>query len=289
MTAASPRARPLLLGLAGAVLLGLLLWALRERIPFLQRAGIDYVRIPGGEFEASAPDAISRVPVRRVRVAAFSLGKTEVTVAQFGRFVAATGHRTDAEREGFCLAPDEKGEWEERPGKNWRAPGFPQGGEHPVVCVSWNDAAAFARWAGARLPGEEEWEYAAGNGARHTAYSWGDGLPSAARGGNVADERALRRFPGWRVFAGYDDGHVFTAPVGGYAPNDLGLHDMTGNVQEWCADLAALPVDVPDDGGRFRAARGSSWGDPPFLARVVEHAIAEPGSRNASTGFRVAR
>ena len=141
-------------------------------------------------------------PVHRVRVSEFWLGKTEVTVGQYRRFADASGYRTDAEKEGYCWTVGSSGNWGKQGGKNWRDPGFPQGDDHPVVCISWNDAKAFADWAGLRLPTEAEWEYAAGNGARHTKYSWGDGNPAGRRGGNVADESAKRRWRGWSIFAG---------------------------------------------------------------------------------------
>jgi len=266
-------------------------WLLRDRIPALSRPRVAFVRVAGGEFTMGGADSASGLLPHAAAVRSFELGRTEVTVGQFRRFARATGYRTDAEREGWCLAPDEQGDWDLRADRSWRDPGFPQGEEHPVVCVSWNDADAFARWVGARLPTEAEWEYAAGGGARHTTYSWGDDPPRAGmRVGNVADESGKRRFPDWLIFDGYDDGAVYTAPVGSYDANALGLHDMTGNAWEWCE--APGPPD-PDDPRALdeddRAARGSGWSDPPFLARVFEHIVANPSARTASTGFRLAR
>jgi formylglycine-generating enzyme required for sulfatase activity len=201
------------------------------------KSGMELVRIPGGEFEMGSSDGgDNEQPVHRVRVSEFWLGKTEVTVGQYRRFVEATGYRTDAEKEGNCWTVDFSGYWKKQGGMSWREPGFPQGDDHPVVCVSWNDAKAFADWAGLRLPTEAEREYAAGNGARHTKYSWGDGSPAGPRGGNVADESAKRRWGGWQIFPGYDDGYQATAPVCSFEPNDFGLCDMTGNAWEWVSD-----------------------------------------------------
>ena len=139
------------------------------------RTGIEFVLVPGGEFMmGSAAGSRNEKPVHRKRVADFWLGRTEVTVGQFRRFVEATGYRTEAEQSGGCFAIRDEGEWVLVDARTWRTPGFEQTDDHPVVCVSWNDATAFAGWAGLRLPSEVEWEYAAGNGPRHTEYSWGD-------------------------------------------------------------------------------------------------------------------
>lgn len=255
-------------------------------------ADVDLVEVPGGTLrpgaESDVADPFGLPPVDEpdpedahpVAVQAFALGRTEVTVDQFRRFVVATGHRTDAEREGHCFAPDDSGDWSERGGLSWRDPGFPQEGDHPAVCLSWNDARAFCAWAGLRLPSADEMRYAAGNGARATAFAWGDGWPDERAGGNVADEAARRRFPYWVVFDGFDDGHVFTAPVGSFVPNDFGLFDLSGNAAEWC-----LPTR--EDGPL--ESRGASWADPPFFAGLdTPVAAAEPVERSAATGFRCA-
>jgi len=147
------------------------------------KSGVEFVLVPGGEFMmGSAAGSRSEQPVHKKSVADFWLGRTEVTVAQFRRFVEATGYRTDAEQSGGSFAIRSPGEWVLIEGRTWRTPGFEQTDDHPVVCVSWNDTTAFALWAGFRLPSEAEWEYAAGNGPRHTSYSWGAGgrLPATS-------------------------------------------------------------------------------------------------------------
>ncbi len=207
-------------------------------------------------------------PVHRVRVGGFWIDRTEVTNAQFRAFVEATGHVTTAERAptaeqilaqappgtpapppeqlvpGSCVfAPtagpvplgDPAAWWRWMPGASWRRPEGPGSSldgreDHPVVHVSFVDAAAYARWAGKRLPTEAEWEYAARGGAEGARFEWGDDPPSddAPRvniwQGRFPDaNRATDRFRA-------------TAPVGRFAPNGYGLFDMAGNVWEWCSD-----------------------------------------------------
>ncbi len=208
-------------------------------------------------------------PAHRVSVAGFWMDRHEVTNADFRRFVAETGHVTTAERPpdlteimrqsppGTPVPPPEKlapgslvftppkspvplddltAWWSWVPGADWRHPEGPgstiEGREdHPVVHVSWDDAVAYARWAGKRLPTEAEWERAARGGLEGRRYTWGDEPPS--------DEK-----PRANVWQGHfpdqntcNDGHERTAPVGSFAPNGFGLFDMAGNVWEWCADI----------------------------------------------------
>ncbi|MCA9298620.1 MAG: formylglycine-generating enzyme family protein, partial [Phycisphaerales bacterium] len=228
------------------------------------------VWIPPGEFRMGSTDPLARddeSPVHRVRVHGFWMDVTEVTNAQFETFVDATGYVTVAERPvdweelkkqvppGTPKPPDEilvPGSlvftppdhpvdlrrfdlwWSWTPGASWKHPEGPGStiegrADHPVVHVAHDDAVAYATWAGKRLPTEAEWEYAARGGFDHTVNVWGDDPVDPSRCNYWQGE-----FPNRNTA---DDGFARAAPVKSYAPNGYGLHDMAGNVWEWCADL----------------------------------------------------
>ena len=174
----------------------------------------------------------------------------------------------------------------------------------PVEKVSWDDVQAFIqklnRQTGRqyRLPTEAEWEYAAGNGPKHGKYSWGNGRPTAAAGGNLADETAKKSFPEWNAFInGYNDGFVYTAPVGKFGANEFGLYDITGNVWEWCSDVylpdfySNSPVSNPQGpaAGNQRVLRGGSWNSNLSDCRVSNRNAGKPDKRSNLIGFRLAR
>lgn len=257
------------------------------------------VLIPGGSFLMGSEDGDSdEKPVHEVYVDAFYLDQYEVTVAKFREFVNVSGYKTDAENEGFSYVWNGK-EWEKKEGINWRhnAEGKISADDHPVINVSWNDAAAYARWAKKRLPTEAEWEYAARSGSKGYRYSWGNGSPTGRKGGNIADESAKRVFTGGTFWEGYDDGFVYTAPVGSFEPNEFRLFDMTGNVWEWCSDWYAedyyskSPKQNPKGPatGTSRVFRGGSWYLSPRDVRCAYRFWYFPSARNFYVGFRCAQ
>lgn len=229
----------------------------------------EMVWIPGGRFtmgeDARNPE---EGPARYVEVAGFWMSKTEVTNAQFAKFVASTGYRTEAERDPPALpgAPPEMLQpgsavfrvptagnlnwWSWVPGASWRHPAGPDSsvagrGFDPVVHVTYNDAIAYARWAGLSLPSEEQWEFAARAGA--VALS----EPKDPSGKPTANY-----YQG--VFPAHDlgeDGFTTRAPVGCFPANAFGLHDMIGNVWEWTTNVSRhdQPTNVVK-GGSFLCA-----------------------------------
>ena len=283
---------------------------------FTNSLGMDFVLIPAGEFEMgsklSPNEVVKRLggradwyvgehPVHRVRITRpFYLGRCEVTVRQFQAFVEATGHRTDAETEGWCFAWTGT-KWDEVPSRHWQAPGFPQGDDHPVVCVSWTDAQNFCDWLGQResrryrLPTEAEWEYSCRAGCG-SVFWWGDAMDETGQVCNVADRRGKARYATWEIMD-TDDQYIFTSPVGFYQPNRFGLYDMIGNVWEWCQDwyaddyYANSPVDDPrgPSSGDGRVVRGGAWHTvAPSFCRCAVRSRITPSLRCSNVGFRVA-
>ena len=258
------------------------------------------VDIPACEFAMGndGPDANPgdfEGPVRNVRVDAFSIGAATVTNRAFARFVAATGHVTDAERAGssfvfYLQVPADRRAalrrvvqglpwWAEVGGASWQRPEGPGSDtsarqDHPVVHVSWHDAIAYCAWARARLPGEAEWECAARGGLAGKRFAWGDELTA---GGVLRCNVFRGEFPN-RPAPGWTPGTV--EAVSGEA-NGFGLFNTCGNVWEWCADWFA-----PGQ----RAMRGGS-----FLChdsycnryRVAARGANTPASTASNIGFRI--
>ncbi len=259
------------------------------------------VFIEGGSFAMGASDGMPyEAPVHQVTVKSFWMDTHEVTVANFSRFVTATGYVTEAEQFGWSLVFNvEHGAWQKVDGANWRhpdGPGSQVAPNEPVTQVSWNDANAYARFAGKRLPTEAEWEYAARGGLVGKTYSWGEDLrPEGKPVANWWQGHFPTRNTG-------EDGFRGRAPVGSFAPNGYGLFDMAGNVWEWCSDwfapdtytireaVAEDPLGPKD--GKERVIRGGSWMcSENFCSnyRVAARSHATPDSGLNNLGFRCVR
>src|SRR5437764_4191584 len=206
--------------------------AANERSASATRQGMVFIK--GGTFSMGTDDGMpDEAPVHQVALQSFWMDAHEVTVAEFAKFVAATNYETDAEKFGWSGVFNMKtGAWENVNGASWRHPDGPASqanSDEPVCQVSWHDAAAYARWAGKRLPTEAEWEYAARGGLTGKRYAWGDELRP---GGKPVANWWQGHFPERNTG---EDGYIGRAPVGQFAPNGYGLFDMAGNVWEWCA------------------------------------------------------
>ena len=230
----------------------------------------------------------------------FYIVQTEVTRGQFLLFVRDTGHRTEAERDGWSdtIYNPQFGAPGRVRGLTWKNPGFEQTNAHPVVCVSWNDAVKFCEWLSGksgricRLPTEAEWEYTCRAGTQ-TTWSWGDEEADGKQFANVLDRAAGEKLN----IAGTDwrDRDIFTAPVRSYKSNAWGLFDMHGNVSEWCADVYApygreAVVDPRGPESPFaapRVMRGGSWVHLPFACTSAHRAKALQAHRNPGLGFRI--
>ncbi|MCX7422501.1 MAG: formylglycine-generating enzyme family protein [Planctomycetia bacterium] len=254
----------------------------------------------GTDSELGWPD---EKPAHRVRVDGFWIDETEVTNSQFTAFVEATEYVTTAEKvpsveeilaqspPGTPAPPKEKlvaGSlvftmtegpvdlkdfsqwWRWTPGANWKHPEGPESNldgrdDHPVVQVAWDDAVAFAKWAGKRLPTEAEWELAARGGLIDKPYVWGDDNPSDSR---VFANIWQGEFPHANVKT---DGFVRTAPVRSFKPNGFGLFDMAGNVWEWCSDAY--------DRDAYARRVGSKIISNPLVERSVDPRNPQSASR----------
>jgi formylglycine-generating enzyme required for sulfatase activity len=254
------------------------------------------------DFLPGAPQFQDEMPAHMVRITRpFYLGKHEVTVGQFRKFVGDTGYKTEAERDGkgTYIFSEAKQEFELDARGNWRVPGYVQIEDHPVVCVSHRDVEEFCEWLTRkegrryRLPTEAEWEFCCRAGTT-TLYPEGDNPEGLAALGNVADASVHRRFRDMTTIES-DDGFVFTAPVGSFAPNPWGLYDMIGNVNEWCSDwydssyYSAAPTTDPLGPAQMprRVFRGGGWSNRPWNCRPAARISCRHADRYANVGFRV--
>jgi formylglycine-generating enzyme len=276
------------------------------------------VHLDGGEFLMGSVDPLAypddgEGPVRRVCLDPLSIDACTVSNAEFARFVDATGHVTEAERFGWSFVfagllpedfPPTRGVaaapwWRQVEGADWRRPEGPGSGletreNHPVVHVSWNDAQAYCAWAGVRLPTEAEWEYAARGGLEGKPFPWGD---DPEPGGEHRMNVWQGTFPGDNTL---DDGYLGTCPVDAFPANGHALHNMTGNVWEWCSDWFSRDFHTRDTRtnpqgpprGERRSTRGGSYLCHASYCRryrVAARGSLTPDSTTGNTGFRCAR
>lgn len=274
--------------------------------------GPEMVVIPHGGFRmgASEDDPAATDAERPARSIRFDRGlavaQHEVTVAEFRRFVTATGHTTRAARRGYSTVYDERsGNLVRRNGVDWRHDytGRPAADQLPVIHVSARDADAYAEWLSDqtghryRLPSEAEFEYMlrAGNPG---PYPWGDGPPPPGSGNytGALDESPSGRH--WRnAFQGYGDGAWGPARAASFAPNGYGLFDVAGNVSEWVGDCwhgsyrraPASGKAWVNPGCRERVVRGGSWASSPEQTRSSWRLGSDANTTNARVGFRVVR
>jgi formylglycine-generating enzyme required for sulfatase activity len=275
--------------------------------------GAEMMLVPAGEFNmGSDKDEIDRllqggtnvnreffdheIPRHRVYLDGFYIDKHEVTNARFQQFVQATGHRTQAERDGSGYVYTGQ-TWEQVNGANWHAPRGPGSSianleQHPVVQVSREDARAYCAWAGKRLPTEAEWEKAA-RGTEGQIYPWGNQFDG--KRANFCDTNC--EFT-WKDSTA-NDGYRYTAPVGSYEGGKslYGAYDMAGNVWEWVADwydknyYRNSPIRNPQGpaSGEQAVLRGGGWTDGALNVRAPDRGRFTPAIRIAFIGFRCAK
>jgi formylglycine-generating enzyme len=254
-------------------------------------------RLDGGVFDMGSAEAFhpndGEGPVRSVAVAPFAIDRYAVTNARFAQFAAETHYVTEAERFGWSFvffsflgreARDTLGVrdapwWRKVADANWRHPEGTKSDiagrdDHPVVHVSWNDATAFAAWAGGRLPTEAEWEFAARGGLRGKRFPWGDEEPDGER----------MRCNIWRgefPHTSYD-AWPGAVPVTAFEPNGYGIYNMAGNVWDWCAGGLG-DAEKPIRGGSYLCHRSYC-----YRYRVAARSSNAPDSSTGHMGFRLA-
>ena len=230
---------------------------------------------------------------KEVKIKSFLLDKNLVTVAQFDEFVNATHYATEAQRfgNGGVFDADAHG-WTLIDGADYHNPfgrDKPKAQpNHPVTQVSWNDALAYAKWKGKRLPTQWEWEHAAKNGENaRQQYTWGQDL---VVGGKYKANTWQGSFPSYNTV---EDGYAATSPVGAFGANKIGLTDMGGNVWQWCSDdIQPQGRDAEMDPAMRKVTRGGSFLCDPMVChgfQVTGRSSSTPESSMVHIGFRCAK
>lgn len=278
------------------------------------------IEIPAGEFLMGTNSkegfpADGEGPIRKVAIDSFYIDQYAVTNAAFLEFVKETNYKTEAEEFGwsfvfYMFLSEETAKkvkqnvvgtpwWYVVEGANFKHPEGPDSNisdrmDHPVVHISWNDASAYAKWAGKRLPTEAEWEYAARGGLEQKMYPWGDELTEGDKHKCNIWQGA---FPKTNTAL---DGYKSTAPVNAYDPNGFGLYNVSGNVWEWCSDW--FTRNLHQKGGRSNP-QGPEKGDARVMRggsylchksycnryRVAARSSNTPDSSTGNIGFRCAK
>lgn len=262
----------------------------------------EMVVIPSGKFEMGLADyrkarRPNEGPSREVTIpGTFAIGRHEVTWSQYARFVRETSRASGTGCDTYTAK-----RFKNNAQAGWNSPGFPQTENDPVVCVSWDDAKAYAEWLGVktghnyRLITEAEWEYAARAGTKGDRF-WGENPADACRFANVADATG-RGSLGLEAPFDCRDRFAGTSPVASFQPNPFGVHDLFGNAEEWVLDCWSDTYrNAPNSGIANtagdcdrRAIRGGSWFDGAEAIRATARRSAETGTRTSTRGFRIAR
>jgi uncharacterized protein (TIGR03067 family) len=275
---------------------------------------MDFVLVPPGRFVIGASDSErqdksaydSEFPEHEVTIREpLYVSKFATTKAQFRQFVTATNYQTEAERTGKGWGLNQKTGRTKESSYSWQNTGFPQADDHPVVVVSWYDGKRFCDWLSYRfrqLPGpnearllrDAEWEYCCRAGTTTRTYA-GDDPKEVIKIANVADATLTAQFPNILDAFKALDGYVFTAPGGQFQANAFGLHDMIGNVWQWCDDSwnpsYTNESQIDPVGGRVgakRSVRGGSFLCGPRACRAAARDGIDPTTRVSDLGFRVA-
>lgn len=277
------------------------------------------IKVAGGQFMMGDPQSTgftNKISMsllaspQKVEVDDFMIAKYMITVFEYKQFVAETHYKSFSEQLGAVPIHMNLAIADRR--YTWKTPGFPQSELHPVVCIAFNDALEYCNWRsikegykpcytltnglyildtkadGYRLPTEAEYEYAARGGGKPMVYTWGDEDPNNIIGkvGNFMDATGMKKMKSTYGWENYDDGAAYTSQVGDYLPNRLGLHDMSGNVWEWCFNFF-------DSEKAHRVIRGGSF-NVFYTSGLESYKVSfrmglRPDSTRNDVGFRVVR
>ena len=279
--------------------------------------GMMMLRVKAGRFAMGAQQSVEAIdklggrnsshharetPLHSVRFSRdFLMSAHPVTRGQFRAFIESTGYITDAQRGKLTFGVTDRGLGRKRD-MTWDKLDFEQQDDHPVVCVTWNDALAFCQWLSKQdsrvylLPTEAQWEYAAKAGTT-SLFWWGDDFDRKNLPANISDQSLVQwradNFPRKQRKARWDDSFAFTSPVGHYPANPWGFYDMLGNVSEWCRDwqgsYVAQQLTDPQGPaqGKNRVVRGGSWNAYPAFCRSSYRGSMRPDRASTAIGFRV--